>query len=142
MNGQIDVIGGSGNVGSSIGQINVIGGSRHTGRSIINIIDEATPQELENLYYKYEHEHESVMWLRMYIINRVNCPITLLKNIMAKNKDDTYSRQASLQPQISDKERIQWMINSGQITQEDPQKHMIDKIPENKELTQLKNLIK
>ena len=78
-----------------------------------------------------------------------NCSPETLKMILERNNNNDVSYWAAGNPNCPPKEKIQWMRNNGYITQEDPQKHIIDysgknedKDNDNEDLQLLKNLLR
>jgi len=64
-----------------------------------------------------------------------SCPPDVLRTILEKGKNDGVSQSASLNPNCPPQVKLKWMIETGQIEQEDPSKHQIEynTKPENKD---------
>ncbi len=79
-----------------------------------------------------------------YAVLNHNCPEDALKMVLERGKDDWVSRGAAHNSNCPSDVMIKWMQDTGQIGKEDPKKHIIDKIEEEKideDLEKLKQLI-
>jgi len=55
-----------------------------------------------------------------------NCPSEILAEVLKRRKNDSVSLNASKNPNCPARARIQWMMDLGKITEEDPEKHKIE----------------
>ncbi len=61
-----------------------------------------------------------------------NTSSDILRKILGKGEDDGVSRNAAINPNCPIDAYIKWMQNTGKIGKEDPEKHIIEKIEDNK----------
>jgi len=72
-----------------------------------------------------------------------NCPPEMLVEVLRRGNDDWMSDCISKNPNCPIDVKIQWMKDSGKIATEDPNKHKIEEVPEQKDedLIRLKELV-
>ncbi len=71
-------------------------------------------------------------WVSCYAVRNLNCPSDVLRMVLERGKDDYVSQWASYNPKCPSDAFIKWMMDTGRIEKEDPEKHIIDKVEEKK----------
>lgn len=68
------------------------------------------------------------------------CPPEMLAEVLRRGEDDEVSQSVLKNPNCPPLEKIKWMKQFGYITQFDPQKHILEEVPEENEGKDLKKL--
>ena len=80
-----------------------------------------SPEILTEILRRGKDDH--VSW---FAVGNPNCPSEVLEEILSKGEKNNISLRASKNPSCPAKARIQWMLDTNQITNEDPEKHKIE----------------
>ena len=70
-----------------------------------------------------------------------NCPPELLKEILRRGERDFVSSCAAENLNCPPREKIEWLEATGQLTKYDPEKFELEKVPEDKDLEELRRLM-
>ena len=76
-----------------------------------------------------------------HAVRNHSCPPEILTEILKRGKNNNVSWHASKNPNCPPKARLDWLEKTNQLTKYDPEIHELEKVPEDKDLEELKKLL-